>query len=1558
MPVITPIAPVDVSPGLTGQGSWYAIDVSSVVPAEATGVVVAVRNNHPNHRSIRVKPTGQSDEPWFRLAANSLVHLLVALDSDKKFHFYSESTTQSQWAPLVEVIGYTDDRVVLPQTYLRRDYIEGSTWVDVNLTANVGSDPAVALVALSANWEAYDIDIGWRVKGSTEDLRTPVASEQPVGAVVVGLNEGKTAQAYYGGFFAFQPTPILGYVKEGVEAYAEPEDITPETLGAWVDLPARPNAAALILGIFNADDLSNPVWGVRPKGSSENLTGTLGGAKWCIAPCGEDGVAQVYITGSDTRVVLMGVVLGDGTPEYEIVGDITATPVVEADMDYDTGPVEYEIVGDISAAPVVEAEIKFEGAMPEGLALRRIYQGTQEFASGEKGHVIDLEDVLGSAVDPEKTIVLLDTASASRARHNAFHEARLAPDGKTLTLERAGPNTTPNNVSEVSYKILEFWGGLTVRHISAHPATNKLGSAQPIGATVNRGRTFGLLSYRIDSTDNTSTGSSLALAIPSDTEYLLDNSAALHNVVYYTVQIVEFDADLGAFVQHVAVNAAGAETLVQLDEVADPAHTSIFGGASFGPSEPTSSNRCVAADLAEQGAILRLRKSGSSTSTKFNIMVVRWPNNVTVLTAEVPALTHTAANYTASIPEIDSWDNAAPYVSGGPPNFGTCGQSTQPVAQWWFSQPGDSLSEVKLTRRTSGFNHLAPTVVQVLAFGETAEPTPTWPDDLMEGLAQMPENRWRCPVLTPGKTDNWASIQIPSQYQNSTTRWAPNSVFYAWPCTILDTKREVLVGHGGGHGNHGGNEVYECDLHTGLWGVVALPTLLQHWDDTLPNYYGSPLGEDDAPPGAHCYSSSAYLPLSDVYVIHGGAVIGVSGRYKARDGGDAGPYIYDAWKRDPMKVGGATGTNKDPSIEGMNAWHNAYHPAKVTYRGFNVTAFVDIEDDKEVLYWWGGDGAISLYRTVINDPYDWSLNDQSLVGGSTGHQALSKAANVRSLGVVVGIRDNAGSNLTNALRIIDKNGAQNGRTAIYTASLADPDGILSELAGPLQYYSLVWDEVRDRIVGLGNNQLIEIRHQNIAPDGQENGEFVGQWSIHIIEATFDKDYRRLNDMALTSGQPHGKWHYYRKYDCFAYIESWGSGGGTARSPRLWFYKPTDWQPEEIPQTYEIEADELELPAVELGGPSLTQHHNVAPTALAGAVPEIGEPVLAQHHGFTATAIAGAAPELVEAAATQVHQLSADGITGAAAFVDTAVFYHHHILQTGGLVGETVWLGQPDLGQSHLLAAGEFSLPQVVVGQPVLGATQTQFLDAEPIVLPTPVLGSPALTQRHGFTAMGIAGAAPDVGNTSMSAHYVLEATSLEGASPLFDAPLLVVSVPSQSFDVDGIGGEAPVLGSPWLSQHQLFYPMPIFGTPPLPGVPLIVGPPALVPRPRSFRDIKRHARRVVHAHLSIPALYFTSADDPDPRLVFVRLHTKFGTLGDMIGTNFHYAEMQEMQLRALFMRSEVPNPVRGAIISIAPGEAYRIDNVLPPDDIMVAAEVLPLTPEQAQGLPTPEGSGW
>ena len=127
----------------------------------------------------------------------------------------------------------------------------------------------------------------------------------------------------------------------------------------------------------------------------------------------------------------------------------------------------------------------------------------------------------------------------------------------------------------------------------------------------------------------------------------------------------------------------------------------------------------------------------------------------------------------------------------------------------------------------------------------------------------------------------------------------------------------------------------------------------------------------------------------------------------------------------------------------------------------------------------------------------------------------------------------------------------------------------------------------------------------------------------------------------------------------------------------------------------------------------------------------------------------------------------------------------------------------------------------------------------------------------------------------------------------------------------------------------------------------------------NIRDIRRKARRELHDAMRVPAYYIPLVGNP--ALLHVRDHTKFrvnAIEGAVRSGNGKMVDRQEMAPSIIFMRAEVAAAglvlIKNGIISIEPGEAYRLQNAEAPDDITVKWFVTAITnEEELAGLPAP-----
>lgn len=120
------------------------------------------------------------------------------------------------------------------------------------------------------------------------------------------------------------------------------------------------------------------------------------------------------------------------------------------------------------------------------------------------------------------------------------------------------------------------------------------------------------------------------------------------------------------------------------------------------------------------------------------------------------------------------------------------------------------------------------------------------------------------------------------------------------------------------------------------------------------------------------------------------------------------------------------------------------------------------------------------------------------------------------------------------------------------------------------------------------------------------------------------------------------------------------------------------------------------------------------------------------------------------------------------------------------------------------------------------------------------------------------------------------------------------------------------------------------------------------------RLIRDRARRDLHAEASVPALYIFASETPIP--VTVRVLKKSAMIGDL--QNGGFAERAEETIRIVFLREELgaTSLQRLGRVSVAAGEAYRIEKTDPVDGITQSVDVVQLSATQAADLPLPEGA--
>jgi hypothetical protein len=121
------------------------------------------------------------------------------------------------------------------------------------------------------------------------------------------------------------------------------------------------------------------------------------------------------------------------------------------------------------------------------------------------------------------------------------------------------------------------------------------------------------------------------------------------------------------------------------------------------------------------------------------------------------------------------------------------------------------------------------------------------------------------------------------------------------------------------------------------------------------------------------------------------------------------------------------------------------------------------------------------------------------------------------------------------------------------------------------------------------------------------------------------------------------------------------------------------------------------------------------------------------------------------------------------------------------------------------------------------------------------------------------------------------------------------------------------------------------------------------------REAKRQMRRDVQKQNAVPALYIPVPDaDPVECNVRVWLSTQAPMLGDLLGGRLYAAGRAEPEDQLRFDLSEFSAPLRSnAVVSVEPGEAYRLAFLYPVDLGYQTARVTRLSDAETVDMPVP-----
>lgn len=223
---------VEVVPGSNIE--WTDVDISSYIPAGASGVILHIVNNHPStSQAFGCRKNGSTDERLTSIGAASHVWLSIGVDENRIFDGRANPTYTD-----IYVVGYyTSSEAVFFTNAIDKSLSTTDAWTDIDIASDTGANTAIAAIFEVVNTTASNV--GLRKKGNTDNLYS--SSSPKHFGYVVGVDASEVCQGYISNtnadFF------LVGYLKSSAVFPDAQTNLSLGSTGSYYDLTAFPGGA-------------------------------------------------------------------------------------------------------------------------------------------------------------------------------------------------------------------------------------------------------------------------------------------------------------------------------------------------------------------------------------------------------------------------------------------------------------------------------------------------------------------------------------------------------------------------------------------------------------------------------------------------------------------------------------------------------------------------------------------------------------------------------------------------------------------------------------------------------------------------------------------------------------------------------------------------------------------------------------------------------------------------------------------------------------------------------------------------------------------------------------------------------------------------------------------------------------------------------------------------------------------------------------------------------------------------------------------------------------------
>lgn len=324
------------------------------------------------------------------------------------------------------------------------------------------------------------------------------------------------------------------------------------------------------------------------------------------------------------------------------------------------------------------------------LNIKNVQTGTIALSSTQESNTATI-----TAVVLADSFILIDWQTDDSNIKNSLIRGRLT-DTTTVTVDRAG-TTESTSAALVRYWVIEFDSGITVTHLTG---TGTFNTNISIGSTVDLGKTFAVLSYKIDASDTfTSRPECHGVDIVSTTNFQIKSNGTIReSATDWAVQIIEFDSDAAPVVEAATITMAGVTSATATIGAVTVANTMLIGS---GQSDETNgqSGRYASRLSLDDTTTIRASKNVTATTQIVYAFAIDWGSDIDLQTgtstipqesfSETIAITALASGSTAK---------AIAFTGGGAHSHGHEGLSHTVPNQVLKEIKFNSTTEIEITR--------------------------------------------------------------------------------------------------------------------------------------------------------------------------------------------------------------------------------------------------------------------------------------------------------------------------------------------------------------------------------------------------------------------------------------------------------------------------------------------------------------------------------------------------------------------------------------------------------------------------------------------------------------------------------------------------------------------------------------------------------------------------------------------------------------------------------------------------------------------------------------------